>query len=88
MKLITKKFPLFNYALDLAKKGGSHLCVLNAANEVSVQRFLNREIRFVDIFDDIRRQVESFEHIENPDIDDIINIHHQIHHSGGTVRVP
>ncbi|MBT3393120.1 MAG: 1-deoxy-D-xylulose-5-phosphate reductoisomerase [Elusimicrobiaceae bacterium] len=43
------KFPCLNLALQCAKKGGSYPVVLNASNEVAVQKFLAGEIKFTDI---------------------------------------
>ena len=44
-----KKFPCFDIALKCGEKGGIMPCVLNAADEVAVQAFLNGEIAFTDI---------------------------------------
>lgn len=43
------RFPCLRLALDAARAGGSHSCVLNAANEIAVDAFLNERIRFTDI---------------------------------------
>lgn len=45
----TKCFPCLSYAYSALKAGGTMPAVLNAANEVAVNSFLNREIRFTDI---------------------------------------
>jgi 1-deoxy-D-xylulose-5-phosphate reductoisomerase len=42
-------FPCLAYAYEAMRRGGTNPAVLNAANEVGVERFLTREIRFVDI---------------------------------------
>ena len=42
-------FPCLRLAREAAKSGGSMPAVLNAANEVVVERFLKKEIRFLDI---------------------------------------
>ncbi len=42
-------FPCLSYAYAALKTGGTMPAVLNAANEVAVNAFLNREIRFTDI---------------------------------------
>lgn len=44
-----KCFPCLSYAYSALKAGGTMPAVLNAANEVAVNSFLNREIRFKDI---------------------------------------
>jgi len=43
------KFPCVTLATDAAKEGGIMPAVMNAANEVAVERFLNREIRYIQI---------------------------------------
>ncbi len=44
-----QRFPCLKLAIDAAKKGGHAPAVLNAANEVAVERFLKREIDYIDI---------------------------------------
>lgn len=43
------RFPCLRLAIDSIKKGGVAPAVLNAANEVAVARFLNKEIAYIDI---------------------------------------
>ena len=45
----TDKFPCLDLAFAALRKGGSMPCYLNAANEILVERFLNKEISWVDI---------------------------------------
>lgn len=45
-----EKFPTLTLAIEAAKKGESYPAILNAANEVAVAAFLNRQIKFGDIF--------------------------------------
>lgn len=45
----TDKFPCFNLALEAAKTGGTMPAVMNAANEMAVNAFLQDEIGFMDI---------------------------------------
>ena len=44
-----EKFVCLRLAFDALKAGGDACCVLNAANEVAVEAFLNKKIRFSDI---------------------------------------
>lgn len=44
-----EKFPCLKLAFDVAASGGSHVAVLNAANEVAVDAFLNDRVAFVEI---------------------------------------
>ena len=42
-------FPLLKLAREAGERGGTYPCAFNAANEVSVQAFLEGRIRFLDI---------------------------------------
>jgi 1-deoxy-D-xylulose-5-phosphate reductoisomerase len=44
-----EKFPCLRLAYEALEAGGTAPAVLNAANEVAVQRFLDKEIGFADI---------------------------------------
>lgn len=44
-----RKFPLLGMAFDAIEAGGNMPCILNAANEVAVDAFLNGRIRFTDM---------------------------------------
>ena len=52
-------FPCLQLARDALAAGGTAPCVLNAANEVAVQAFLNDEIPFTGIAEVIARTLES-----------------------------
>ncbi len=45
----TERFPALRLAVQALRAGGAASCVLNAANEVAVDAFLKRRIRFTDI---------------------------------------
>lgn len=56
------KFPCVQIAIDAVKKGGIKPAVMNAANEVAVERFLNKEIRYIDIPVLIEKALNNFSH--------------------------
>ena len=62
--------------LDLAyraiERGGNMPCVMNAANEVAVSRFINGEIGFLDIADYAERAMQEAHYIANPSLDDLL----------------
>jgi len=68
-----KKFPLLKYAYEIGKKGGNLPAALTVADEIAVKLFLQRKIKFNQIFKTIKNIVESIKFIENPDIEDIFN---------------
>ncbi len=45
-----ERFPSLNYAYEALERGGNYPCILNAANEIAVERFLKEEITFLDIY--------------------------------------
>ena len=55
----TGKFPCLELAREAAELGGVYPCILNAANEIAVEAFLNEEIRFTDIPRIIKRTMEK-----------------------------
>ncbi|MBL4827596.1 MAG: 1-deoxy-D-xylulose-5-phosphate reductoisomerase [Spongiibacteraceae bacterium] len=44
-----QRFPCLRLAIEASKAGGTAMAVLNAANEVAVEAFLDQRIRFTDI---------------------------------------
>jgi 1-deoxy-D-xylulose-5-phosphate reductoisomerase len=54
-------FPCLRLARDAARAGGTAPCVLNAANEMAVQAFLDGEIAFTSIAEVIERALQNHE---------------------------
>lgn len=54
-------FPCLAYAYEAARLGGTYPAVLNAANEIAVQRFLNEEIPFLAIAELVRAALDAHE---------------------------
>ena len=59
-------------AYDASRKGGNMPVIFNAANEFAVARFLAGEIRFVEIYELIKKAMNDVDHIENPDLEQIL----------------
>jgi len=66
------KFPCLALAFQACEVGGTLPAVLNAANEVAVQGFLNQEIGFVDIEPVIRRTMEKHSVVSSPGLAEIL----------------
>ena len=66
---IFRNLALAYYALDT---GGNVPCILNAANEVVVQAFLDKEISFLDMPDIIEQTIDGVTFVKNPVMDDLI----------------
>ena len=65
-------FKGLKFAMEAASKGGSMPTVFNAANEEAVAMFLNRKIKFLDIYKIIEESMERHSVIVNPDIDTVL----------------
>lgn len=61
-------------AMEAAKQGGSMPTVFNAANELAVQKFLQKKIGFLDIYDIISQSMERHQVISSPELDEILAI--------------
>lgn len=68
----TKIFRNLALAFEAINTGGNMPCVLNAANEVVVEAFLNRQISFLQMSEIIEKAMEKATWIEKPDLDDLI----------------
>ena len=65
------KFPCLALAYHAAETGGTMPAVLNAANEVAVEAFLQRQINFLQISEVVRRSMESHKTIAEPMLSEI-----------------
>lgn len=63
-----EKFPLLGDAFEAIKKGGTMPCILNAANEVAVQAFLEGRIRFTDMPIIAKKTMEATPWSATPDL--------------------
>lgn len=64
------RFPCLALAYDAIERGGNIPAVMNAANEVAVQAFLDGKIGFNRIADIIGESMNTFPHIEKPSLED------------------
>jgi 1-deoxy-D-xylulose-5-phosphate reductoisomerase len=65
------KFSCLTMAYNAIHKGGNMPCVLNAANEIAVQKFLNHKIRFNDISEIISETMQKASFINTPSLEDL-----------------
>jgi len=69
------KYKCLKIALDVLKSGSNFLMIaMNAANEIAVELFLKRKIRFTDISDIVEKTVYSFAEKEVSDIEEIFEM--------------
>tara|TARA_Y100001968_G_scaffold73383_1_gene64828 strand:+ start:2438 stop:3592 length:1155 start_codon:yes stop_codon:yes gene_type:complete len=66
-----EKFPCIRLAYEAINKGGSYPVVLNIANDIAVELFLNNNIKFINIPEIIEIAMKEHSYIQNPDLNDI-----------------
>lgn len=81
MKPDLEKFKGFKLAYDAGRTGGTMPTIYNAANELAVSKFLNREIQYLEIADFIEQAMESHKVIENPTLEQILEAEKEAHES-------
>ena len=69
-----EKFSCIALAFDAIKKGGSNPVVLNVANDLAVELFLNKKIKFNQIPELIKDAMNNHKHIDMPSLSDILSI--------------
>ncbi len=63
------KFECLKLAFDAIKVGGTAPCILNAANEIAVNKFINKKIKFSQISDFINKALNKIENHSDPNIE-------------------
>ena len=71
-KADTKTFRNLDLAYRSLKKGGNMPCILNAANEVAVEAFLNDKVGFLSMSDVIENCMEKITFVKNPTLEDYV----------------
>ena len=67
------KFPALRLGYEVVEKGGTMGATLNAANEIAVQAFLERKIKFTDITKTVEHVMKKHNYIKDPDFEDIMH---------------
>ena len=67
-----ERFPALKLAYDVIEAGGTAPVVLNGADEVAVQAFLERRIRFTQIAECIQKALDLHTVRSDPDYEEII----------------
>ncbi|MDR1761542.1 MAG: 1-deoxy-D-xylulose-5-phosphate reductoisomerase, partial [Bacteroidales bacterium] len=62
-------------AYTAIEQNGNMPCIMNAANEVAVQKFLEEKISFLEISNLIEKTMLTIPFIANPTLDDLIQTH-------------
>ena len=77
----TEVFKCIRLAYDAIKAGGSYPAALNGANEVLVELFLNKKIRFIDIQNTLERIMAEHKPQYNLSLEDVIEIDSSVRNS-------
>jgi 1-deoxy-D-xylulose-5-phosphate reductoisomerase len=67
-----EKFPSLKLGWRAAEAGGTMGAVLNAANEVAVDRFVKREIPFLQIFETVKTVMDRHTLVAQPTLEDVL----------------
>lgn len=73
-----ERFPCLQLAYEAVKDDGALQLVLNSANEVAVERFLNDECGMMGIYDTVADAMQRFAHIRVNSFDDIYRLDREI----------
>src|SRR5882757_6774043 len=66
------RFPALALAREAGETGGTLPAVLNAANEVAVEAFVNRKLNFPQITETVRRTMDAHKVVAHPTLDQIL----------------
>jgi 1-deoxy-D-xylulose-5-phosphate reductoisomerase len=67
-----ERFPAIELARRAGEVGGTLPAVLNAANEVAVEAFVNRKINFPQITETVRRTMDAHKVVSHPTLDQLL----------------
>lgn len=67
----TDTFRCLQLAFNAIEQGGNMPCIMNAANEVAVQLFIDGKIGFLDIADYVERVMGKVSFVASPTLDDL-----------------
>ena len=72
------KFKCLKLAYDAIEKGHGYQVILNASNEILVDYFLNKKIKYTDIPNGIEKMMNKYSKIELKTIEDILEFDRQV----------
>ncbi|MBA2412686.1 MAG: 1-deoxy-D-xylulose-5-phosphate reductoisomerase [Burkholderiaceae bacterium] len=78
-----RRFRCLDYAYAALGRGGGASVVLNAANEIAVQAFLEQRLRFTEIAPTIEQVLESYDPPPPQSFDDVIEIDREARERAG-----
>lgn len=79
----TETFKCLALAYEALNKGGSYPVILNGANEMLVEQFLNKKIKFMDIQNNLEKLMNEHKPVYDLTLDSIIQIDKEIREKVG-----
>jgi 1-deoxy-D-xylulose-5-phosphate reductoisomerase len=67
-----ERFPCLQLAMEAGRRGGTYPAAMAAADEVAVERFLNKEIGFLEIATVIEQVLEKHAPVADPDLEAVL----------------
>ncbi len=81
----TKIFRNLALSFEALEKGGNMPCILNAANEVVVEAFLKKKLKFMQMPDIIEEAMQKVAFIKEPVLEDLIETNAETRRLTGTI---
>ena len=69
-----KRFPSLKLAYDVLNTGGTASAALNLSNDYAVKKFLERKIKFTDIYKINYSSIQNHPWVEEPSLNDLTNL--------------
>ena len=70
----TERFPALRLAREALRSGGGAPAILNAANEIAVEAFMQRRIGFLDIAGTVAEVLDAMGHHWANTLDEVIEV--------------
>jgi 1-deoxy-D-xylulose-5-phosphate reductoisomerase len=67
-----ERFPAIELARKAGEIGGTLPAVLNAANEITVEAFVNRKLNFPQITENVRRTMDAHQVVAHPTLEKLL----------------
>lgn len=80
-----EKFPALKLVKNVLKAGGAYPTIMNGANEVAVNAFLTKEIKFIDIMKIVENTLNDLSFSSPKNIDEIIYIDKQTRNAANKI---
>jgi len=74
----TDKFPCLKLCIEAGKTGGTAPAVINAANEVAVELFLNKKIAFTDIAKIVEEELNGHNPVKADSVDVVMGVDREV----------